>query len=365
MTDDTFPKLLLRNARVRGARPAMRLKELGIWRTWSWAEMLQEVRALADGLAALGVARGDTVAIIGHNRPRLYWTFAAAQAIGAIPVPVYQDAIASEIAYVLAHAGVVVAVVQDQEQVDKLLSIGAELPALRHIVYDEERGLGAYDHARLSSFAAVQAAGRAAPDAGWEAAWQAGEGSDTAVVLYTSGTTGTPKGVMLSACGLITTVAHANTFDRLDDTEEVVAYLPMAWGGDFLFSYAQALEAGYCVCCPESPDTAVVDRNEIGPTYFFAPPRVFENQLTSIRVRMDDASAPMRRLFDGFMGVAARWGEKILDGETVPAGARALYALGSVLVYGPLKARMGLDRLKVGYTAGETCSGSIGRSAST
>jgi len=351
--DDTFPKLLLRNAAVRGSRPSIRLKEHGIWRTWSWAEVLDEVRALAAGLATIGVVRGATVAIVGHNRPRLYWTMVAVQSLGAVPVPVYQDAIAEEIAYVLAHAGATVAVVQDQEQVDKLLSIADQIPALRHIVYDEDRGLRDYDHTRLTAFETLQSTGRAAPDPDWERAWRAGQGSDLAVVLYTSGTTGKPKGVMLGFAGLITTVANANAFDRLDDTEEVVAYLPMAWGGDFLFSFAQAYEAGYCVCCPESPDTAMADRNEIGPTYFFAPPRVFENQLTLIRVRMDDASAPMRRMFDYFLGVAGRWGEKILNNEPVPATARALYACGAALVYGPLKSRMGLDRLRVGYTAGE------------
>jgi len=350
---DTFPKLLLRNAAIRGARPAIRLKEHGIWRSWCWAEALEEVRTLAAGLATIGVGHGQAVAIIGHNRPRLYWTMVAAQSIGAVPVPVYQDSIAEEMAYVLAHAEAVVAVVQDQEQVDKLLSIAEHLPVLRHIVYDEPRGLDAYDPARLTSFEAVQLAGRASPQPGWEAACQAGRGSDVAVVLYTSGTTGKPKGVMLSFAGLITTVANANAFDHLDDTEQVVAYLPMAWGGDFLFSFAQAYHAGYCVCCPESPETAAVDRNEIGPTYFFAPPRVFENQLTQIRVRMDDASAPMRGMFAFFMRVASRWGESILNRQAVPIGARALYALGEVLIYGPLKSRMGLDRLKVGYTAGE------------
>jgi long-chain acyl-CoA synthetase len=356
---DTFPKLLLRNARARPSRPAIRLKEHGLWRGWTWAEVLDEVRAFAAGLAALGVARGDTVAVIGHNRPRLYWAMAAAQSIGAVPVPVYQDAIAEEIAYVLAHAEAAVAVVQDQEQVDKLLSIAGQIPALRHIVYDEERGLRDYDRARLSAYAAVQEAGRAALGSSasgaeaWEAGCRAGRGSDLAVVLYTSGTTGKPKGVMLTFDNLISVAQSANTFDRLDESEEVVAYLPMAWVGDHVFSFAQSYCAGYCVSCPEDPGTAVQDRGEIGPTYFFAPPRVFENLLTSVMVRMEDASAPKRRLFHGFLGVAHRWGEKILNGERVPAGARLLYRLGEAVIYGPLKSRMGLDRLKVGYTAGE------------
>ncbi len=351
---DTLPKLLLRNATLRGDAPANRLKEHGIWRTWTWAEVREEVRAIAGGLQALDVRQGDTVAIIGHNRPRLYWTMVAAQSLGAVPVPLYQDAIAQEMAFVLAHASASVAVVQDQEQVDKLLSITDALPALRHVVYEEPRGLHAYDDARLSSFDALQEKGRAilAPDE-WQAACEAAQGTDVAIVLYTSGTTGTPKGVMLGHAGLIATVANANAFDGLDASDEVLAYLPMAWGGDYLFSVAQAYEAGYCVCCPESPDTAAIDRGEIGPTYFFAPPRVFENLLTLMTVRMVDASALKRRLVEVCLAHARRWGEAILDGRPVPWRARLLYGFGRVAVYGPLLGQMGLDRVKVGYTAGE------------
>lgn len=350
---DTFPKLLLRNAAERGGRPASRLKEFGIWQNWSWAEVLEEVRALAGGLAGLGIGAGDTVAIIGHNRPRLYWAATAVQSLGGVPVPMYQDAIAEEMAYVLAHAEIKLAVVQDQEQVDKLLSIAGETPGLRHIVYEEERGLREYDPANLTSYAAVQDAGRGMDREGWEAGCRAGRGSDLAVVVYTSGTTGRPKGVMLSYDNLIVTVGHAIAFDGLTEREEVVAYLPMAWVGDHAFSYAQSFVAGYCVSCPEGPETAVADRNEIGPTYFFAPPRVFENLLTSVMVRMEDAGGVKRRLFHYFLGVAQRWGEAILDGKAVPLGARAAYALGGLLVYGPLKSQMGFGRLRVGYTAGE------------
>ena len=348
MTGDTFPKLLLHNARIRGRRPAVRLKDRGIWQGWSWAETLDEVTRFAAGLRALGVAPGERIAIVGHNRPRLYWSMVAAQMIGAVPVPLYQDAIASEMVYVLQHAEIVLAVVQDQEQVDKLLSIAGELPVLRHIVYDEPRGLGEYDQTRLHAFDAVQALASAA---GWEPVAQTG--ADIAAVLYTSGTTGKPKGVMLTFDNLILSARNANAFDRLTETEEVIAYLPMAWVGDHMFTFAQSYCAGYCISCPESPDTAIADRNEIGPTYFFAPPRVFENLLTLVTVRMQDASRLKRRLFDHFIGVARRWGEPILNREPVPLSARLMYGLGGLLVYAPLKNQMGFGRLRVGYTAGE------------
>ena len=363
---DTFPKILLRNARDLGERTAMREKDFGIWQSWTWAGVLEETRAFSLGLKQLGLAAGDKVAIVGANRPHLYWSMVAAQALGAIPVPVYADSVAEEMVYVLSHAEVRFAIVEDQEQVDKLLSM-EELTSLKHIVYDEPRGLRDYDHTHLSHFSAVQDMGRAvlAKDAGAAAAWENGfaghKGSDIAVMLYTSGTTGRPKGVMLSFDNLIISARNGNAFDRLDETEEVLAYLPMAWIGDHVFSLAQAYTAGYCVNCPESLETIDLDRLEIAPTYFFAPPRVFESMLTRILVRMEDASRLKKRMFDFFMGVARRSGEKILNGESVPFTDRLLYSLGEIMVYGPLKNRIGFTRLKVGYTAGEAIGPEIFR----
>ncbi len=345
---DTFPKLLLHHAESRGTRPAIRHKNHGIWQSWSWRQVLDEVRAFAAGLTILGVQPGERVAVIGYNRPRLYWTLVAAQWIGAVPVPLYADAIADEMVYVLAHAGIAVAVVQDQEQVDKILSVADRLPALRHIVYDEERGLAGYERDKLHSFAGVRALGLAGSKDG-----PMGDGPDVCTVLYTSGTTGRPKGVMLSFDNLILTARGANAFDHLTDAEELVAYLPMAWVGDHVFSFAQAYCAGFCISCPESAETAVADRGEIGPTYFFAPPRVFENLLTQTMVRMEDASAWKQAMVTRFLAVARRWGEPILNRQPVPLYARALYTLGEALVYAPLKNQMGLGRLRVGYTAGE------------
>ncbi len=362
---DTFPKLLLINAVRRGDRPSIREKDFGIWHTWTWSQVLEEVRSFSLGLSALGLRRDDKVAIVGANRPRLYWTMCAAQALGAIPVPVYQDSVADEMAFVLSHAGVKIAVVENQEQVDKLLSISDRLPTLSHIIYDEERGLRDYDQTRLKSFNEVQTLGRAASSkqagSNWEKEIARGKGSDTAVILYTSGTTGQPKGVVLTFDATVTSSRNANIFDSLGENEEIIAYLPMAWVGDHIFSYAQSYVAGFCVNCPESPETIIQDRREIGPTYVFAPPRIYENLLTLTMVRMEDASAFKRRMFHYFLGVARKYGEKILNGQSVPLHGRLLYWIGNILMYAPMKNRYGFSRLRVAYTAGEAIGPEIFR----
>ena len=367
LAEDTFPKLLIRNARVRGSRPAMREKNLGIWQSWTWSELLEEIRAFAIGLERIGLKRGDKVAIIGNNTPRLYWAMCAAQSIGAVPVPMYQDSVADEMVFVLEHAEVRFAVVEDQEQVDKLLSVSEQLPHLEQIVFDDDRGLKNYEHGHLHGIDEIIASGHdlVARDAEvvqrWQASVDSGKGEDLGVMLYTSGTTGKPKGVMLSFDNLLISARNGNVFDRLDETEEIIAYLPMAWVGDHIFSYCQSFAAGFCVNCPESPDTVTDDRREIAPTYFFAPPRVFENLLTMVMVRMEDAGRFKRWLFHHYLGVARRVGERLLNGETVGFGDRLNYWLGELFVYGPLKNRMGFTRLKVGYTAGEAIGPEIFR----
>ena len=353
---DTFPRLLAHHAKVRGARPAMREKDLGIWQTWSWSEVAAEVRALACGLAAEGLKRGDHLAIIGENRPRLYWAMTAAQALGAIPVPLYQDAVAQEMKFVLQNAEIAYAIVEDQEQVDKLLEVQPECPQLKHIYYDDPRGLRDYPAPELKTFEALQALGieyNRIHRYFYHEQVAMGKSSDTAVMLYTSGTTGNAKGVVLTHANLITTGRSAAEMENLREDDDVLAYLPMAWVGQNIFSYTQPLAVGFCVNCPESDETVMTDLREIGPSYYFAPPRVLEGLLTQVMIRMEDAAAVKRNLFHYFMGVAKRVGGKVLDGRPVPAGQRLLYRLGDLLIYAPLRNTLGMSRVRLAYTAGE------------
>lgn len=353
---DTFPKLLIDRARRYADKPAMREKDLGIWQTWTWSQMLGEIRAFACGLHTLGFERGDRIVIIGDNRPRLYWTMAAAQALGGVPVPAYQDAAADEMQYVLEHAGARFAVVENQEQVDKVREVEGRCPELQEIVFDDPRGLDNYDHNHLYDFADVQQRGREFEKAHAEFFEQEvtrGHGSDVAVILYTSGTTGKPKGVVLSQDNVLITARNSIERDSLRQDDNILAYLPMAWVGDHIFSYGQAYVAGFCVHCPESPATVLQDLREVGPTYYFAPPRVFENLLTTVLIRMEDAGWIKRTMFHYFMGVARRAGPRILNSSPVPVLDRLLYSIGWFLVYGPLKNTLGMSRIRIAYTAGE------------
>lgn len=356
---DTFAKLLIRNARLFGARPAVRHKDLGIWQSWTWSQVLENVRAYALGLHRLGLRRGDTIAIVGANRPKLYWSVMAAQTLGAIPVPVYADAVAEELAYVLNHAEVRFAAVQDQEQVDKIQSVHERVPKLERMVYDEPRGLRDYDHTHLTAIDDVIADGRKAladdPALGaWlDAEVEAGKGSDPSIILYTSGTTGTSKGVVLSNAGSIKAASDTVAFDHITEQDVALAYLPLAWVGDHYLNYAQGMVAGFCMACPESADTAMLDLREIGPTFYFAPPRTLELLLTRMMIRMEDAGFLKRKMFHYFIGVARRYGERILNGEKVALKGRLLYWIGNILVYAPLKNVLGFSRVRTAYTAGE------------
>ena len=354
--ETTFPRLLFAHATNRPQAPAMREKEYGIWQTHTWRDMAQMVEGIACGLHLEGLTRGEHVVVVGANRPRLYATMLAAQALGAIPVPLYQDAVAAECVFPINNAEVRFAVVEDQEQVDKLLEIREQCPQISHIFYDDPRGLRNYDEPGLASLDSLIGMGAAkakeAPNFLPEEIEKA-QPTDVAAMFFTSGTTGTPKGVVHTHFSLLNRAEAGSTFDHLRDNEEVLAYLPPAWIGQNIFSYAQWLERGYVVNCPENGSTVMIDLKEVGPTYYFAPPRVFEGLLTSVMIRMEDAGALKRKMFHHFMDVAKRVGPDLMDGKTVGLGDRIQYALGNLCVYGPLRNNLGMSRVRTAYTAGE------------
>ncbi|WP_417600923.1 AMP-binding protein [Pararhodobacter oceanensis] len=352
----SVPALLARNATRYASLTAYREKEFGIWQAWTWAQAAEEVNAMALGFLALGMERGDHVAIIGRNRPALYWAMVAAQSVGAIPVPQYADAVAEEMAYVLEHCGARFAICGDQEQVDKVIEVQDTVDCVETILYLDKRGMRKYDHTSMNWLMDVQDEGRAArqrfePELKKRIAELTYD--STCVMLYTSGTTGKPKGVVMSNRNIIEASKSSSEFDNLTHREEILAYLPMAWVGDFIFAVGQAYWAGFTVNCPESAATMLTDLREIGPTYYFAPPRVFETMLTTVMIRMEDAGATKKKMFDTYMAHARKVGGLILDGKPVSAGDKMKYRIGELLVYGPLKNTLGLTNIRVAYTAGE------------
>ena len=352
----TFPRLLLAHAAARPEAAALREKEYGIWQTLSWRELAVLVRDLAHGLAAAGLGAGQHLVVIGENRPRLYASMLAAQSLGAIPVPLYQDAVATEFVFPINNAEIAFAVVEDQEQVDKLLEIREQCPGLARIWYDDPRGLRKYEEPGLAALDMLREEGRrhaAVHPAYVEERIATARADDVAALFFTSGTTGNPKGVVHTHASLIDRARAGQRFDKLTEREEVLAYLPLAWIGQNIFSYAQWLAVGYVVNCPESASTVEIDLKEIGPTYYFAPPRVFEGLLTKVMIRMEDASAPKRWLFERCMALARRVGPALMDGKPVGTADRLKYALGNALIYGPLRNTLGLSRVRVAYTAGE------------
>jgi len=352
----TFPRLMLEHAKARPQAPALREKEFGIWQTTTWRELADDVAALACGMAEAGLSRGQHIVIVGDNRPRLYACMLAAQSLGAIPVPLYQDAVAAEMVFPINNAEVAFAVVEDQEQVDKLIEVREKCPQLARIWFDDPRGLRKYDDPGLSSLDALIDTGRARHQREpgfFETAVAQVSPDDVASMFFTSGTTGNPKGVVHTHQTLLDRARAGADFDKLGANEEVLAYLPPAWIGQNIFSYAQWLACGYIVNCPESAATVTIDMKEIGPTYYFAPPRVFEGLLTSVTIRMEDAGAIKKWLFKTFMEVARRVGPDRMDGKSLPFTDGLMWKLGNLFIYGPLRNTLGLSRVRVAYTAGE------------
>ena len=356
MTDDTLAKILQANGRgPLAGRDAMREKDYGIWQTVSWAEYAGEVRRFALGLATLGFRRGDKLAVIGDNRRRLYFAQLAAQSLGGISFAVYQDSIAIELGYVLEHGEAKIIVAENEEQVDKLFEIRDRLENVEKVVFDDPRGLELVDDPWLARFPDVQSMGddfgREHPDY-FDRELAAGKGADTAMLCYTSGTTGAPKGAMLTNDNLLSSVEESRLAEDWRTGDELIAYLPMAWVGDSWLSVAAAICFGLTINCPESRETMRRDFREVGVTVMVAPPAYWEGMLTRVQILMDEADWLKRGLFRKFMDVAVRVERRRQTGSPVPPGLAVLNTLGDWFVRRPIRDLLGMTRVRRAYTGG-------------
>ncbi len=355
MTEMTLPQFLLRNARERPGAPAIREKEKGVWQEWSWREYLEHVRAIALGLVGQGFRRGDRLAILSDNRPQVYAAMVAAQAAGGVPVPIYQDAIGREVQYVIDHSEARFVVAEDQEQVDKVLELKADLPRVERLIYDDPKGLRHYPRSALTSVETLERSGQVLAQERpglFEEMVNEGKPEDVALICYTSGTTGLPKGAMLTHINLVAAASAIEAVERFRPGDQVMAYLPPAWIGDTIFSLSGALVLGLVVNCPESPATVQESVREIGPQLLFSPPRIWENLVSMVLVKIEDASWLKRWLYRRLMPVGVEVARREMDRRPVPVRLRLLTGLGEFLVFGALRDQLGLRRCRYAYTGG-------------
>lgn len=355
MQEDTLPKLLVRNTARYRRKVALREKEFGVWQPVTWSEYLGHVERFALGLASLGFSRGDKVAIIGDNRPEWVYAELGAQALGGVAVGVYQDSLPREITYVIDHCDARVVVVEDQEQVDKLLEIKPDIPKVEKVIYYDPKGLKNYQDPLLLSFAAVEAEGEAfgARNPGYfEREVRAGTGEDVAIIAYTSGTTGLPKGAVLTHANLIRMAQNLLSVDPLTADDEFLSFLPLAWVGEQMMSISAALWSGMTVNYPEEPETVQANLKEIGPHVMFSPPRIWEDMVSKMQVRLHDASWFKRMVSRAFMSVGYRMADCRFQGVRPGIGLRLAYLLGELLVFSAVKDHLGLVNLKRAYTGG-------------
>jgi len=355
MAGMTLPQFLLKQAQEHPQDVAIREKQRGIWQEWTWAQYLNEVRDLALGLIALGFEKGDKLALLSDNRPQVYWTMVAVQVAGGIPVPLYQDSISRELQYVIDHADATMVLAEDQEQVDKVLGIRHHLSKVRRIIYDDPRGMRHYADPALIRFIEVQEQGRQFGQTRpglFDELVAAGKPDDVALMSYTSGTTGMPKGAMLSHHNLISAVVGMMQVETYRRTDETLAYLPPAWVGDTFWSLAAALIVGFRVNCPERPETVQENIREIAPHFLVAPPRIWENLVSLVQVKMEDATFVKRTLYRLFMPIGYEVARRRMEHQPLTVWQHFVHALGEFFVFGPLRDHLGFRRIRSVYTGG-------------
>jgi long-chain acyl-CoA synthetase len=353
---DTLPKLLLQQARRLGSsRPALREKEYGIWREVDWDAYLGHVRDFCLGLISLGLRRGDKVAIVGDNRPEWVYAELATQSAGGASVGLYQDAVAREVQFIIDHSDAKFVVVEDQEQVDKVLDVAGGLPKVERIIWYDPRGLRGYGHERLMGFPEVEELGRAYgrdhPDV-FERELALGRGSDVAILCYTSGTTGLPKGAMLTHDNLLKMGANMLGVDPMDEADEFVSFLPLAWIGEQMMAMSCGLRVGFTINFPEEPETVQQNIREIGPEVMFSPPRIWENMLSTVQVKMEDSSRLKRALYDRLLPVGYHLADLKFQKRRPGLKDRLMSGLADALVFAPLKDQLGLLNIRRAYTGG-------------
>lgn len=347
----TLPGLLVEQSKARPDQPALREKELGIWQTVSWKRYLSITAEFASGLAELGLGRGDIVILIGDNRPEWFFAELAIQSLGGMALGLYQDAPADEIAYVFELSQAKLVVAEDQEQVDKILSIRPALKDLRHIVYHDAKGLAGYVEEGLMPFGAVCDLGRDKAH-GFEARVAVLSPDDPCLIATTSGTTGRPKLAVLSHRNLLSMASNLGSVDKKGPGDEFVSFLPLAWMGEQMMAVASALLFGFCVSFPEEPDTVQENIREIGPHILFSPPRVWENLAATVRVKIMESTPFKRALFNMFMPVGERWAEARFAGRAPGLWLDLAYMLAKAVLFRALKDRLGFSRVRSASTGG-------------
>ncbi|MEP1291547.1 MAG: AMP-binding protein [Nitratireductor sp.] len=355
--NETFGKLLARNAANHGSDIVVREKERGIWRESTWADYVDEVLACAAGLEVVGVAPGKAVLILGDNRARLYQGMLAISLLGAYAMPAYPGATLEELQHFLGEVEIVAAFAEDQEQVDKILELrSASASGIAHVIYDETRGLGTYEDDGLMSWDHLIEIGQREldGDAGRrEAILNRAKPEDPAIFMHSSGTTGKPKGIVLSQKNVLAAARNGHAAGAFDENEEILAYLPMAWVGDFAITVGAALLWRFTVNVPERQETVVRDMREIAPTFYLAAPRSWDQMLTTIQVGMENSTPFKKWLYHFFMDRAVAAETRKLNGKSGGALEPLGRFLGEALVFGPIKDQFGMSRLKNAFTGGE------------